>query len=345
MRVDRGWLSELCSLPGVSGSEQRVRDAVAARLRPLGRRGWVDPLGSLVVHGGREDVPQVLLAAHCDEVGLLVTGHDDAGLLRIDAVGGIDPRILPGAAVRVGPQRIPGGVAMPPIHLVPADRRRRAPDLRDLRLDIGASDRRQAEAAVRIGDVAVFAGPVGPLGRLFRAKALDDRAGLAAVVAALEAVGPDLGLGWTVAATAQEEIGTRGAEAVAAVLDPALVVVVETTSAADLPEIGSERRATVLGGGPALTRLDGGMIADGPLTEHLAETARRAGIPFQWKESGSGGTDGRRFQQAGLRVVTVSVPCRYLHTPCGVMDPADADAVADLLATWLRRLAEEGIAR
>ncbi len=337
-RPDMDWLAGLCALPGVSGDEALVRQRVWERLRPLAEQAWIDPLGSLVLtwcwRSGTG--PRVVLAAHLDEVGLIVTGIDGDGLLRFESVGGVDARILPGCALRVGRSGIPGTVALPPVHLTPRQRREQASDPDDLRIDIGASDREQAERAVSPGDRAVFASPVGSLGRLFRAKALDDRAGVAAIVAALEGL-PRPTFPLAVAFTVQEEIGTRGAAAVAEVLGADAAVILETTTAADLPGVVGRRRVTSLGAGPALTALDAGMIAGRSWTETLARTARDEGIPFQWKQAAAGGTDGAHFQGEAADVAVLSLPCRYLHAPCGVMDPADLEAEAWLLRAWLFR--------
>jgi len=337
-RIDTEWLAELCDLPGVSGDEGRVRDRVWERVRPLAQEAWIDPLGSLVLTWNWRSGagPRLVLAAHLDEVGLIVTGITPEGLLCFECVGGIDARILPGCPLRVGRRGIPGTVALPPIHLTPHDRRDRAADVEDLRIDIGADGTEQAQRVVSPGDRAVFASRAAPLGRLFKAKALDDRAGVVAIVAALEAL-PRPQLPLAVAFTVQEEIGTRGAAAVAESLGADAAVILETTTAADLPEVTGRRRVTRLGAGPALTAQDAGMIAGRSWTATLARAALEAGIPFQWKEAAAGGTDGARFQGEAAEVAVVSLPCRYLHAPCSAMDPGDLDAEARLLWVWLSR--------
>ncbi len=339
---DLAWLAKLCAVPGVSGDEAAVRALVWERVRPLAHAAWVDPLGSLVVtrNWGAGRGPRTVLAAHLDEVGLILTGYDEGGLLRFATVGGIDPRILPGCRLQVGPGRLGGVVAVPPMHLSDRDKRHSALDPEELRIDIGVAGQSEARAAVALGERVAFAGPAGPFGRLFRAKALDDRAGVVAIVAALEAgLPPDLPL--ALAFTVQEEIGTRGATAVAAELGADLCVILETTTAADLPDVPGPRRVTRLGAGPALSALDAGMIAAGALTADLARTADRLGLHVQWKEAAAGGTDGARFQEEGAEVAVISVPCRYLHTPASICDPADLNAAARLLAGWIRRRAEE----
>jgi len=340
-QLDLAWLAELCALPGVCGDEAAVRARVWQRLRPLAEEAFVDPLGTLCVtrrwRGGRG--PRLVLAAHLDEVGLIVTGVEDCGLLRFEAVGGIDPRVLPGALLQVGPEGLPGAVALPPIHLTGREHQAEAPEISELRIEIGAANRTEAAVAVRPGDRAAFAGPCGPFGRFFRAKALDDRAGVAAVVAVFEACA---GLELPLAAvfTVQEEIGTRGAAAVAAELRADRCIVVEATAAADLPDVPTRRRATRLGSGPALTALDGGLIASPRLRAELVAAAEAEGLRYQWKEAASGGTDGARFQAIGAETAVVSLPCRYLHAPAGVADPADLHGAARLIAAWARRCGE-----
>lgn len=336
--VDLAWLADLCRLPGVSGDEGAVREAVWARVRRFADEAWVDPLGTLVVRRGwdRGPGPRVVLAAHLDEVGLIVTGIDESGLLRFRPVGACDPRVLPGCMVGVGPSGLAGAVVGPPPHVLSGASRRRPADPADLRIDIGATNRSEAAVRVRPGVRAAFRGPAGALGRLFRAKALDDRAGVAALAAVLEALRPDTCGPLAVAFTVLEEVGARGAAAVARGLGADVCVVAEATAAADVP--GGPSAGTVrLGRGPAITACDATVLADGDLAAALAAAAAAGGLPHQRRAGGGGGTDARAFQEAGVRAAVVSVPCRYLHTPASVVDPRDLRATAAVLAAWLAR--------
>jgi putative aminopeptidase FrvX len=341
---DLAWLEELSALDGVSGAEAPVREAVWARLAPWVDEAWVDPLGCLVAtRRWGAPGPRRALVAHLDEVGLAVTHVDPDGLLRLQPVGGVDPRVLPGARVRVGAAGVPGVVVRPPVHLAERERRGEAVPLDELRIDVGAQDAAEAERVVHPGDLAAFATEPGRLGRLFRGKALDDRAGVVAVVAAAEAAaaaGWDLPLAFVF--TVQEEIGTRGAQAVAEALGVDEVVVVETTTAADLPEVPSPAVVARLGAGPAVTALDGAMVADRALAQGLVEVAVRRGLPVQWKEAATGATDAARFAALGAAAAAVSVPCRYLHAPVGALDPRDLEAAAELLVAWLEARARGG---
>ncbi len=333
--VDRGWLEQLCAVRGVSGDESRVADLVWALGRPFIDVGHRDAMGNLILmrHWDRPG-PRLVLCAHLDEVGLIITHIDDDGWLRFEPVGGMDLRLLPGVAVRVGAGGISGVIASPPIHLVPSTERDQALALDDLRIDIGASDRAAAERRVEVGDVVCFTRSPMDIGECFAGCALDDRAGIAAILGVLRAT-RDLALPVAAAFTVQEEIGTRGAAAVAAALQPDVAVVVETTTAADLPGVPAHRRVTRLGQGPAITIQDGGMIASGDLVRELVAAARMAEVPFQWKESVSGGTDGARFARAGGQSAVVSLPCRYLHAPMGLLYPEDLDQEVRLLVRWL----------
>ncbi len=333
--VEREWLQTLCSIPGVSGDERSVAEEVLRLARPWVDDARFDPLGNLILTRHWDGPgPRLVLSAHMDEVGLLVTAIDKDGTLRFGVVGGIDPRILPGVSVRVGAKGRPGVVMGPPIHLAGVSEREQALASDRLRIDIGAADRQQAEQTVSVGDVACFASEPGDLGRLFAARALDDRAGVAAIVSVLRATRASA-VPLAVAFTVQEEIGTRGAAAAAQSLRPDIAVVVETTTAADLPEVEAHRQVTRLGRGPALTVQDSGMIASREVTGALRAAAQAAGVAFQRKESSSGGTDGARFAALGARCAVVSLPCRYLHAPRGVMDPDDLDGMAVLLTRWI----------
>lgn len=340
--MDRGWLEKLCATRGVSGDESRVADLVWALGRPFVDGGYRDAMGNLILtRAWDRPGPRLLLSAHLDEVGLIVTHIDDGGWLRFEPVGGIDLRVLPGVPVRVGAEGIPGVVMSPPIHLVPSTERDQALALDHLRIDIGAADRAAAERHIAVGDVVCFASPPMDMGECFAGCALDDRAGIAAILGVLRAT-RDVALPIAAAFTVQEEIGTRGAAAVAASLQPEVAVVVETTTAADLPGVPAHRRVTRLGRGPALTMQDGGMIAAGDLVHELVAAAQMAEVPFQWKESVRGGTDGARFVRAGGKTAVVSLPCRYLHAPTGLLDPGDLDQEVRLLVRWLEnRVAEQ----
>jgi putative aminopeptidase FrvX len=336
-----GLLERLSVTAGVSGDEGRVRDLIWKAVEPHVDAARIDPMGSLLVEKrGRRSGPRVLLDAHMDEVGFMVTGIDSDGCVRFERVGGIDERLLPGSRVLLGADGVPGVIGLRPVHLCRDDERCRVPRPEDLRLDIGAGSREEAERAVRVGDRGVWESSFAPFGDgLVRGRALDDRVGCALVASLLD---EDWDLPLAAAFTVQEEVGLRGAAAAAFALRPEIGIAVETTTCADVPGVEPQGQVSRLGDGPVLTVVDGGVIASPRVVQALAGAAERAGVPHQWKRAATGGTDAARLQAAaaGAAVGVVSVPARYIHAPCAVASRADVEAAAALLRAYLQGLSE-----
>lgn len=333
---------ELSEAFGPPGGEAEVRQVLRRALGGAGARE--DALGNLlIVREGDPSAPLAMVAAHMDEVALIVDYIEESGALRFKKVGGIDDRVLPSAWVRVGAGRLPGVIGAKPSHLLKGDERGEATPSDELYIDIGASSREEASQAVRPGDYACFMTEFELFGEnKVRGKALDDRAGC--YLAALMAMGP-VRCTTTFAFTAQEEVGLRGAQAAAYRINPDFAVVLEATSCADMPDPQDRRRSTRMGKGPALTFQDAATIPHPGLLEKLVETAEREGIPYQWKETTAGGTDAGSIHKsrAGIPAVNISVPCRYLHTPCSVLDLEDLEHALRLVQAFLARIAAEGL--
>lgn len=226
-------LKTLCSLPGASGREDAVREYLIRRVNPHAEYE-VDALGNLLVHkkGAQRAKKKVMLAAHMDEVALIVTYITEDGYLKFSPVGGIDPRVLFGRGVFVGEKQLPGVIGSMPVHLLEKDDLKKIPDFEKLYIDIGASNAEEAAQVVQPGDIAYFDSVFVPFGeRRIKAKALDDRAGCAVL---LEMIESDLPYDLDFAFTVQEEVGLRGAGAAAYQLNPDYAIVVETTTAADI---------------------------------------------------------------------------------------------------------------
>ncbi|WP_324715731.1 M42 family metallopeptidase [Carboxydochorda subterranea] len=344
-------LRRLSEAAGVSGAEDEVRRAIVeqvrARLRP-GDLLETDTMGNVVVikraqapsAGGGEPgpAPLVMLAAHMDEVGLLVSSVEPDGTLRFKKVGGIDDRVLPGRQVHIGLKRVPGVIGARPIHLQKPEERRRVEDASNLVIDIGADSREQAERAVKVGDWAVFATPfVRMTPRRVRGKALDDRVGCTVLLGVLERAYPvDVAAVFTV----QEEVGTRGAAISAYRVAPDLALVLEGTTCADIPASEPHQEATRLGEGAALSVMDHTSIAHPALVEQLVAVAERQGIPYQWRRTTAGGNDAGPIHVSrwGVPSASVSVPCRYIHGPAAVADLGDLQAAIRLVSAFLEQL-------
>lgn len=335
-------IKTLCALPGVSSQEDAVRDYIRAQAEPYADSIRVDSMGNLIVekkgavHGKR----RLMLCAHMDEVGLMVHSITDEGYLKFDTVGGIDRRVLIGKPVLVGEQRLPGVIGLKAYHLTTAEERRKIPKLREFYIDIGAKDREEAQRYVKLGDVAVFDSDVVEFGRGFlKAKALDDRIGCAVLV---ELLREPLPMDCTFVFTVQEEVGTRGAFGAAFSVTPDIALVLEGTTAADLPDMEARQRVCAPGKGPVIPFMDGGTVYDRKLFELLRDLAQKNGIPWQTKEFISGGTDAGAIQRSrdGVRVAAISAAVRYLHTPSSVASIEDCQNILALSRLFLAAAAE-----
>lgn len=329
-------LSELSTLRGVSGNEAAVRTYISEQIRPYVDEMWVDPLGNLFARKGTQlQGPHVMLAAHMDEVGLLITHIDDDGLLRFANVGGIDARVLPSIFVQVGPDAIPGVVGAKPIHAKKPDERNKPVDRDDLFIDIGARDKSEAEKLVKPGHYATFWTEYEEIGeRRAKGKAFDDRVGCHILIELLKG---DVQVPLTAAFTVQEEIGLRGAQVAGQAIQPDMAVVLEGTTCADIPLSYPHGESTRLGHGPAITVADRSTVVHPAMLQALIDAGERAGVPYQMKRTTFGGTDAGSMHRAGRGIPTgiVSVPCRYIHTPAAMLSLDDVENTKRLMQAFL----------
>lgn len=336
-------LAPLSEAAGVSGWEAEVRAHLRSRLQTMGIEARTDKMGNLIAYRGPEssDSFRVMLSAHMDEVGLVVSGVEKSGLLRFRPVGSIDARVLVSQAVLVGKERVPGVIGSKPVHLQEPKEQEKPFRVEDLYVDIGAKSKEEAEKAVKLGDPIVFATRFGRLGsRRAKGKAFDDRAGCLVLLGALAEQYrlPVYGV-----FTVQEEVGLRGAQVAAYALEPALGLVLEGTVCSDTPGEEEHAQATQLGKGPAISVMDAGSVYNRKVIEQLVRVAERSGIPYQMRRTTSGSNEAGRIHlaRAGAVVGALSVPCRYIHSPVSVVDLEDLANTRRLLSEFLRSL-EEG---
>jgi len=337
-------LKKLVALSGGSGDEGSVRQFIMDVIKPFVSEMHIDATGNIIAYKkGTESMlnkPRVMLAAHMDEVSLMITHIGDMGLLRFQTVGGIDPRILVGKRVKVGLNGLQGVIGSKPIHLQTAADKKNAVKVKDLRIDIGAKDKAQAEEWVKPGDRAVFDYEAVEFGDgKLMAKALDDRVGCAVLACLLER---EYSYDIYGCFTVQEEIGLRGAKTASFSVNPDYALILEGTTCYDVPDTKEHLMSTWLGKGPALTIMDRAVISNRPFVDYIVSTAKLEGIPYQFKQTLSGGTDAGRIQAngKGVKVATIAVPCRYIHTPVSVMDIDDFEHMHELAYATLRRLSE-----
>jgi len=344
-------LRELSEAAGVSGREEAVRKLVLSAVKGHVDSIHIDPLGSVTaVKRGTEANPlRVLVAAHMDEIGFMVTGFDSDGTIRFASVGSVDDRILPGLRVRIGDAAVPGVILWTPIH---KNQDQSVVKLSSLRIDIGASSKDEASGKVKRGDRIVFDAAFRELeGGVLRGKAFDDRAGCALLIDVLRA-GP-YPVDVIAAFTVQEEIGLRGAQVVAQTVNPDAAFVLEGTTAHDLPdplaqadddrEINPTSR---MRGGPVISVMDRSLIVPPRLVAFLRETAEAEGLPYQYKSQLGGGTDGGAIHMAnaGVKTAVISLPCRYIHSPLALLHRDDYAAALALIQAALHRIRPEVLA-
>ena len=339
----RSELFELCRLSGVSGDEDRVREYIREKAAPYADSMRTDALGNLIVFkkGAKSTGNKLLIAAHMDEVGLIITRITDDGFLKFDFVGGVDRRVAIGKPVVVGENNIPGIIGLKAIHLVKRDEMRKTPKTDALYIDIGAKNKEEALKLVQPGTYGCFVGEPEEFGDgLLKAKAIDDRVGCAIMLSLLK---QDLPMDVTFAFTVQEEVGTRGAFGAAFSVTPEIGLVLETTTAANLPDVEPHRQVCAPGKGPVISYMDGATIYDRPLFEKLRDLAEANNIPWQTKEYIAGGNDARTIQRtkSGVRVAAMSAAVRYLHAPTSVGSMADFENMERLVMLFLNDLAQE----
>ena len=335
-------LKTLCALSGVSSHEDQVRDHIRRQVEPYADEIRIDALGDLIVskRGAKATGNKLMLSAHMDEVGLIVRSVTEEGYLKFGCVGGIDRWVLLGKQVSVGEKAVPGIIGRKAIHLTTAEERKKVPKLTELYIDIGAKDRDEALERVELGDICTFVSEAVEFGSgMLKAKAIDDRVGCAVM---MELLKEDLPMDCTFVFSAMEEVGTRGAFGAAFSVTPEIALVLEGTTAADIPSLEPNRQVCWPGKGPVLSWMDGGAIYDRELFELLRGLAEERGLPWQMKHYLSGGTDAKAIQRtkAGVRVAGISAAVRYLHAPSSVCSISDVEQMLVLARSLIQAVAE-----
>ena len=321
-------LRNLSEAVGISGNEAAVRKIVREHVEPLADELRTDAMGNLLVirkGPGRRRL-RVMLAAHMDEVGLMIVSVNSEGELKFETVGSLDRRQLLGKPVWVGKDLLPGVIGGKPIHLVKRDELKQAIKVESMAIDIGVSKKETAEGKVEAGTGATFATPFRRIRGTVRGKALDDRMGVAILAELIQH--PPEGIELQAAFTVQEEVGLRGARIAAHALKPDVAIALDCTPARDLPTWDGEENTQYnakLGRGPAIYVADARTLAHPRLLRHLVESAEAAGIPYQIRQPGGGGTDAGAIHltQEGIPSISVSVPARYIHTACSFATVSD----------------------
>lgn len=335
-------VKELCLLSGVSSFEYPVREFIQMQVAPYADQMHTDAMGNLIVFkkGKKSTGNALMIAAHMDEVGLIIRQITEDGYLKFATIGGLDRRVLLGKKVYVGEHKVPAVVGLKAFHLVSEAEEKNIPKLTDFYLDIGAKDKEEAKKLVALGDYGVFDSDVVEFGNGFlKAKALDDRIGCAIMMTLLQ---EELPMDCTFAFTVQEEVGCRGAFGAGFSVAPKIALVLETTTASDLAGVSGAKRVCTLGKGPVVPFMDNGSVTNRVLYECMRTLAETRNIPWQTKSYLAGGNDASVLQRSreGVRTVTVSAPVRYLHAPASVAHIGDINHMLTLSRLFIETVAE-----
>ncbi len=346
-------LKKLCETPSPSGHEDWIRDIVIRELEPYADEISVDSMGNVIaVKRGGES--KIMVAAHMDEIALMVKHVDKRGFLRVTPIGGWSDIILPGQRVLVITTRgeiIKGVVGSKPPHIMKPEEAKQVIPIRDLFIDIGVSSREEAEKlGVKPGAVVVIDRDVARLGNPDRVtgRAFDDKVGVVVMIEAFKRLENTRHTVYAVA-TVQEEVGLKGARTSAYAIGPDLGIALDVTIASDLPSVKEDEWITELGKGPAIKVMDGrsgsGIIVNRLIREKMMEIAEEEGIPYQLEVLTGGTTDASAIQltKAGVPTGAISIPTRYIHSPIETLDLNDVAYSIMLLKKFIEKTDPEWV--
>ncbi len=328
-------LRELCAACAPSGWEDEARAIILENLHC--DEVTVDTMGNVIAHK-KGNGKKLMVAAHIDEVGFIVSGFTDDGFVKFKTVGGILTTVLVSKRVVLGEKKVAGIISAKAVHLQSRAEREKPIPMKELYIDIGAKDKAEAESMLSLGDYGTFAGEYTEFGDgCVKSKALDDRVGCAIM---LELMKNSYDLDIYYAFTVQEEVGLRGAVIAANRIKPDIALVIEGTTCSDVYGVKPHQTVTYLGGGAVMTAMDGAAVSDRRYFEMIKAVAARENIPLQIKRTRAGGTDAGSIQRScgGVKTAVLAVPCRYIHSPVSVMSKRDFESVHRLADAVIREL-------
>ena len=312
-------LKNLCNLDATSGDEKSVRDFIISEIKDYCEYR-VDNLGNIIAFkkGNNQGAKKLMLDAHMDEVGLIITSVTEDGFLKFKTVGGIDVSALMFRTVKIGGS-VNGVVSGKPIHLIGGDERKKLPKAESLYIDIGAYSKEEAEEKVSVGDVGVFySQPLDLDVDKLLARGIDDKAGVCVLISILQL---DAEYDFYATFSVQEEVGLRGAKTAAYTVSPDAAVILEATTAADIYGVAPDSQVCKLGGGPAISFMDKSTMYN----KKLFDFGDAIPVPHQVKQYVSGGNNAGavHLTKSGVPTLTVSLPTRYIHSPSCVASYRD----------------------
>ena len=347
-------LRRLCEFNGPTGFEETVRERIAKRLEASGYESERDRCGNLILkitgsgEGYNPENPvKVMISAHMDEVGFIITDITSDGYLKFACLGGIDPRVLCGRGVVLSGKEgdVRGVIASKAIHHQSADERAKSTPVKSMYIDIGASSAEEAGKYISVGDAGTFDSEFilfGEDNAYIKAKAIDDRLGCAVIILLAERMKEEnitLPYDLYCCFTVREEIGKTGARMVASRISPDYAIVLESTAIGDLPDVEENSRVAYVGKGGVVSLVDRATVYDRDMVDGCMKIAAEAGIPAQIKKYVSGGNDAGKIHRTGpgVRCLAVSAPVRYLHAPCSVASVDDFFSMIELIPEFLMK--------
>ncbi len=331
-------LKQLSETPGIPSREEPIRNVISAELAPLVTAMEVDALGNLIAYRKGNGGPKVMIAAHMDQIGFMARHVDDNGFIRLQPVGGFDPRTLVAQRVRVHGTEELSGVLMPatkPTHLLDDAERGKSLKLDDLFVDVGIAGERVKEL-VPLGTPITFDRTCNDLGEVMVGPAMDDRVSVYVMIEAVRGLTDHQAEVYAVASS-QEEVGLRGATVAAFGVEPDIGLALDSTLAVDIPGGTDVDRVSKLGDGTAIKIMDSSLICDPRLVAHCRALCEAEDIPYQMEILPRGGTDGGAIQRTrdGVPSITISTPTRYVHTVNEMVNKQDVQATVDLVRRFI----------
>ena len=343
MSINVPLLKACCEVPGISGFEQKVRELVTKELSGFVDSSYTDHMGNLImVKKGKSNEKKIMAAAHMDEIGFMVKAIDDNGFIKIQTIGGFDPKTLTAQRVTLhGKKDIIGVMGSKPIHIMTPEERAKVPQIGDYFVDLGMP-KAEVIKYVEIGTPITRLSEMIEMGNCINSKSIDNRVAVFILIETLkELKGKEIPYDFYAVFTVQEEVGVRGAQTAAHAISPDFSFCIDTTIAFDTPGAKAEEMVTKLGDGVAIKIMDGGSICDYRMVSYMKEQANKAGMKYQMEILPAGGTDlsgMQRMASNGTIGGAVSIPTRHIHSHIEMADKDDIKGNIDLLSICIQNL-------
>ncbi len=347
-------LKKLAETPSPSGFEGRIRELIIGELKPYADELYTDAMGNLIAVKHGKGSSRLMVAAHMDEIGLIVNHITKEGFIKFLPIGGWADRILPAQRVQILTKDrniVKGVIGVKPPHIMKKEEADKVIPMKDLFIDIGASSREEVrKLGIDVGSPIVMDRDVCRLGNgnIVTGRAFDNKVGVAVMIEFFKSLG-ETDVSVYAVATVQEEVGLKGARTASFAINPNIGIALDTTVASDTPGVPEPEQVTKIGKGPAIKVMDGrggsGLISHPEVRELLVKTAEENSIPYQLEILPGGTTDAAVIQLAreGVPAATISIPTRYIHSPTETLSLDDAVNAVKLLVKFTERLTDEWV--